>query len=87
MKLNRFEHFNEGKKWTEADREHIDVNPDEDSITCEPSEMYCPYCGSEQAYAHPSEVMDDGYGEYECEVCEEIFSVEQIYHLNCSKIK
>jgi len=83
MKIKKFNEINE--KWTQDDRQHIDVDPNENEITCEPNEMYCPWCGSEQAYAHPSEIINDD-GRYDCEVCEKPFYVEEVYHLVCGKI-
>lgn len=48
--------------------------------------MYCPWCGSEQAYAHPAEIIRDGNSRYDCEVCEKPFYIEEVYHLVCGKI-
>lgn len=51
------------KKFNEGNWEPEYVEPAE-QIQCEPSEMYCPYCGAEQGGEHPRNIMQDGYGTY-----------------------
>ncbi len=81
MKLKRFNELNEESNWTPK-KKNVDENTEE--IVCEPNEMYCPYCGTEQD-ENPANLFSEEIHDQDCENCGENFYIDEVYYISCHK--
>ena len=77
--MKHLKKFNEGSDWVPDRKEPAE------ELECEMGEMYCPYCGCEQA-EHPMNVMDGEFGHYECDECGKTFEITTVAYLVTKRI-